>query len=57
MGNNSILKEFEYYLKETDIFNPDFKIDDKASRFLERLRVKERIALELAAKGFNYPEI
>jgi len=57
MENNSILKEFEHYLKETDIFNPDFKIGDKASRFLERLKVKERIFLELAAKGFNYPEI
>ena len=57
MGTNSILKEFGYYLKETDIFDPDFKINDKASRFLERLKVKERISLELAAKGCSYPEI
>ena len=57
MENNSILKEFDQYLKETDVFSPDFKINDRASRFLERLKVKERICLELAAKGLSYPKI
>lgn len=57
MENNSVLKEFESYLKETDVFSPDFKINDRTSRFLEKLRVKDRICLELAAKGFSYPEI
>ena len=57
MADNSVLKELGSYLKETDVFNPDFKINDKTYGYLDKLKVKERACLELASKGFNYQEI